>query len=112
VTISAAEDVVELAADAIAARCWQDVAVALSLGAMSQPPSRVIKERRATPAQTPAAVKLRPPAQSPFHNLLLAGDWTATDVPATIEGAVRSGVTAAAIAEARLGQSSVTRGAA
>ncbi|MFZ0558002.1 MAG: FAD-dependent oxidoreductase, partial [Methylovirgula sp.] len=38
----------------------------------------------------------RPQARTEFANLLLAGDWTATGLPATIEGAIRSGFTAAA----------------
>ena len=54
-----------------------------------------MKEKRATFAQIPAALPLRPPAETRYRNLFLAGDWTATGLPATIEGAVRSGVTAA-----------------
>jgi uncharacterized protein with NAD-binding domain and iron-sulfur cluster len=56
---------------------------------------RVIKERRATFAQTPASLARRPPARTRWRNLLLAGDWTDTGYPATIESAVRSGRTAA-----------------
>ena len=37
----------------------------------------------------------RPPARTTVANLRLAGDWTDTGLPATIEGAIRSGVTAA-----------------
>jgi uncharacterized protein with NAD-binding domain and iron-sulfur cluster len=72
------------------------VAQALGLSATAAPLARVIKERRATPAQTPAAVALRPQAVTTYDNLLLAGDWTATGLPATIEAAIRSGFTAAA----------------
>ena len=61
------------------------------------PPVRVIKEKRATFAQTPAALACRAPAQTRWRNLLLAGDWTDTGYPATIESAVRSGRTAAGI---------------
>ena len=63
---------------------------------MPQPPVRIVKERRATFAQTPAAAAGRPGAGTPWANLHLAGDWTATGLPATIEGAVRSGEQAAA----------------
>jgi uncharacterized protein with NAD-binding domain and iron-sulfur cluster len=38
---------------------------------------------------------MRPPARTPVQGLFLAGDWTATGLPATIEGAVQSGYTAA-----------------
>jgi uncharacterized protein with NAD-binding domain and iron-sulfur cluster len=55
----------------------------------------VLKEKRATFAQTPEALARRAPAQTVWRNLFLAGDWTDTGYPATIESAVRSGRTAA-----------------
>jgi squalene-associated FAD-dependent desaturase len=55
----------------------------------------VIKERFATFSPSPQATALRPPARTPVRGFFLAGDWTATDLPATIEGAVQSGYTAA-----------------
>jgi zeta-carotene desaturase len=57
--------------------------------------SLVIKERFATFSPSPEAELLRPPARTPIQGLFLAGDWTATGLPATIEGAVQSGYTAA-----------------
>ena len=69
--------------------------LALDLPLEPTPPMRVIKERRATFAQTPASLARRPPARTRWRNLLLAGDWTDTGYPATIESAVRSGRTAA-----------------
>jgi len=57
--------------------------------------SLVIKERFATFSPSPEAESLRPPARTPVCGLFLAGDWTATGLPATIEGAVQSGYTAA-----------------
>jgi len=57
--------------------------------------SLVIKERFATFSPSPEAEPLRPPARTPVQGLFLAGDWTATGLPATIEGAVQSGYTAA-----------------
>ena len=57
--------------------------------------SLVIKERFATFSPSPEAEPLRPPARTPVRGLFLAGDWTATGLPATIEGAVQSGYTAA-----------------
>jgi len=40
---------------------------------------------------------LRPPSRTQFDNLFIAGDWTATGLPATIEGAVQSGQDCAGI---------------
>jgi len=57
--------------------------------------SLVIKERFATFSPCVGVDELRPPTKSPVRGLYLAGDWTATGLPATIEGAVQSGYTAA-----------------
>jgi squalene-associated FAD-dependent desaturase len=56
---------------------------------------RVITEHTATFSAVPGVDKLRPSQESPLSNLLVAGDWTATGWPATMEGAVRSGYLAA-----------------
>ena len=95
ITISAADGMVDEEADVIARRTWRDVAVALGRDAEPLPPYRVVKEKRATFAQTPAQVKLRPGTRSRFANVFLAGDWIDTGLPATIESAVRSGHMAA-----------------
>jgi squalene-associated FAD-dependent desaturase len=55
----------------------------------------VVREKRATFSCTPGAEKIRPSTATPMANLFLAGDWTATGLPATIEGAVKSGERAA-----------------
>jgi uncharacterized protein with NAD-binding domain and iron-sulfur cluster len=65
------------------------------------PPYRVVKERRATFAATAAQDRLRPGTRTGLANLVLAGDWTATGLPATIEGAIRSGRSAAEALGAR-----------
>jgi squalene-associated FAD-dependent desaturase len=101
VTISAAAAVVDDSAEDIARRCWSDVALALELQDTAEAPSRVVKERRATFAQTPETIRLRHGTATAYLNLLLAGDWTATGLPATIEGAVRSGFRAASLAVTR-----------
>jgi len=94
VTISAANRMVDQSADDIAGAVWPDVRAALRLtGPM--PPRRVVKERRATFAATAGQETLRPGPRTGFSNVVLAGDWTATGLPATIEGAIRSGRTAA-----------------
>jgi hydroxysqualene dehydroxylase len=96
VTVSAANRIVDQPAEAIAAAVWPDVCAALRLsGAM--PPWRVVKEKRATFAATAAQDRKRPQARTGLVNLALAGDWTATGLPATIEGAIRSGASAARI---------------
>ena len=57
--------------------------------------TRVYKERRATMRSTPAAQRVRPGAETALAGLYLAGDWTDTGLPPTIEGAVLSGHRAA-----------------
>ncbi len=96
-TISAAEGLVEEPGEKVAERLWADTATALGLDREKFPPMRIIKERRATFAQTPQALMRRAPARTAWSNTVLAGDWTDTGYPATIESAVRSGHTAAEI---------------
>jgi len=96
VTISAASPLLDLPPETIAEPVWPEVAQALGLvPGTPMPPVKVIKEKRATFAQTPAQVARRPGPRGPLFNLALAGDWTDTGLPATIEGAVRSGHRAA-----------------
>jgi squalene-associated FAD-dependent desaturase len=54
----------------------------------------VTRERRATLRQVPGCERLRPPAATAVPGLVLAGAWTATGWPDTMEGAVRSGLNA------------------
>ena len=97
-TVSAADALVEQPIDVLARRFWLDTSRALGLDYQIEPSIRVIKERQATFAQTPAQLARRPEPRTAWSNLLLAGDWTDTGFPATIEGAIRSGVTAAQLA--------------
>ncbi len=96
VTISAANRMVEQEAEVIARAVWPDVQAALDLEG-EMPPWRVVKERRATVAATAEQERLRPGARTGIVNLVLAGDWTATGLPGTIEGAIRSGRIAAEV---------------
>jgi len=66
----------------------------------------VIRERRATHRPRPDIEPLRPDQRTAIHNLALAGDWTATGYPATIEGAVISGERSASIIRGWLRNSS------
>jgi hydroxysqualene dehydroxylase len=59
--------------------------------------ARVYKERRATMRATPEIQALRPGPRTSVEGLVLAGDWTDTGLPPTIEGAVLSGHRAAAL---------------
>ncbi|MFJ6946813.1 hydroxysqualene dehydroxylase HpnE [Streptomyces wuyuanensis] len=64
----------------------------------------VTRERTATFAPAPGVGRLRPAARTNAPGLFLAGSWTATGWPATMEGAVRSGLSAASAALAALGR--------
>jgi zeta-carotene desaturase len=65
--------------------------------------ARVVKELRATFTPAPGLEGTRPASRTRFVNLFLAGDWTASGWPATMEGAVRSGYLAAEAVTASLG---------
>ena len=96
-TTSAADHLLEMDADALGASLWRDVTMAHGLQTPI-PPFRIVKEKRATFASTPAQEARRPSARSSWTNLFLAGDWTNTGLPATIEGALRSGEAASKLA--------------
>lgn len=64
----------------------------------------VTRERTATFAPTPGVGRLRPAARTRAPGLFLSGAWTATGWPATMEGAVRSGFSAAGAALSELGR--------
>ncbi len=96
VTISAGNRAIDTPPVALAQHVWRDIRCALQLDETT-PPYRVVKEKRATFAATPEQDAKRPPVRTSVRNLVLAGDWTATGLPATIEGAIRSGRTAAEV---------------
>lgn len=94
-TTSAAEKIVDLSADDIAKLLWQDIAKVYGLDSQSVPTHRIVKEKRATFAATPEQVIRRPGIAARHTNLVVCGDWTNTGLPSTIEGAIRSGRSAA-----------------
>jgi squalene-associated FAD-dependent desaturase len=94
-TTSGADAVVDMPREQMAAALWADVVKVHGLGAAPMPAWQIVKERRATFAATPEQVARRPQARTRWANLALAGDWTDTGLPATIEGAIRSGNRAA-----------------
>ena len=93
-TISAADRWFEAPRQALAEEVWKDV-LRLTQLTEALPLWHIIRERRATFAALPQENENRPRSQTRWRNLFLAGDWTATELPATIEGAIRSGDEAA-----------------
>ncbi|MGP0059988.1 MAG: hydroxysqualene dehydroxylase HpnE [Beijerinckiaceae bacterium] len=94
VTISGADRLIDVAREDLATKIWAEVAHVIGIDA-PLPTWQIIKEKRATFAATPAEETRRPGPYTDFSNLMLAGDWTATGLPATIEGSLRSGRRAA-----------------
>jgi squalene-associated FAD-dependent desaturase len=94
VTISAADRLLDVPREELAATVWREIAQVTGLP-NALPPWQIVRERRATFAATPAEDARRPGAATEWRNLVLAGDWTQTGLPATIEGAIRSGNRAA-----------------
>lgn len=94
VTISNGDRLVDQPREELALAIWQDICKAVGI-AGELPPWQIVRERRATFEASPEQNALRPGPVTPRKNLFLAGDWTATGLPATIEGSVRSGDRAA-----------------
>lgn len=87
--------------DEVVAAIWRDVCKAFALREISYDRVRVIREKRATPDQSPAGARRRLGSVTQISNLFLAGDHTDTGVPATIEGSIRSGERAAKLVMAQ-----------
>jgi hydroxysqualene dehydroxylase len=94
VTISAGDRLIDTPRESLARMIWDEVKAATGLSA-ALPPWQIVRERRATFAATPAQDARRPGPVTRWRNMVLAGDWTDTGLPATIEGAIRSGNRAA-----------------
>ncbi|HEY7291318.1 MAG TPA: hydroxysqualene dehydroxylase HpnE [Vicinamibacterales bacterium] len=94
---SGADDVLHESNHQLIARAHEELLDALPLVRSARlVQATVIREPHATFSLAPGE-PARPPAETPFKNFVLAGDWTDTGLPATIEGAVRSGHRAADI---------------
>jgi squalene-associated FAD-dependent desaturase len=106
VTTSNADRLLDKPRAALAHAIWQEVGIVTGLSS-ELPPWQIVRERRATFAATPEEDAKRPGAQTAWSNLFLAGDWTATGLPATIESAVRSGHRAAELVTEMMGISHV-----
>jgi len=100
-TISDAGRLFDMPRTELAQTMWNDIAKVTGLPT-TLPPWQIVRERRATFAATPEENARRPTAETSWENLFLAGDWTQTGLPATIEGAIRSGYRAADLVDHRL----------
>jgi hydroxysqualene dehydroxylase len=96
VTISAGDRLIDAPREELAKKIWSELSTLTGLPP-ELPPWQIVRERRATFAASPAQDAKRPGAVTNWRNLVLAGDWTDTGLPATIEGAIRSGNRAAGI---------------
>jgi squalene-associated FAD-dependent desaturase len=94
ITISNGDRLIDTPREELAQALWRDVCKAGGVSG-ELPPWQIVRERRATFEATPEQNALRPGAVTGLKNLFLAGDWTDTGLPATIEGSVRSGDRAA-----------------
>jgi len=93
VTVSAAKGLVDLPAESCAG-CSGPTPHGISAAEDPVPPARIVKERR--PRSLPSRAAAAPAwAATRWKNLVLAGDYVDTGLPATIEGAIRSGFAAA-----------------
>lgn len=94
VTISAADELLDVEREDLANIIWEEIKLITGLE-IKTPEWQIVKERRATFRATPEQNSLRPNARTALNNLFLAGDWTQTGYPSTIEGAILSGIKAA-----------------
>ncbi len=97
VTISCAERHKDIPVRDMARLVWREVALFLGLDPDKVPQHRIFLEKYATFVATPEQNNRRPTSYTGWKNVALAGEWTATGLPSTIEGAIRSGMKAAQV---------------
>jgi len=98
VTVSAADTLMSRNTNALAEELWNDSLRCINKSQQPLPPYRIVKERRATIVHSPNQESRRPGSKTRFDNLFVAGDWTDTGLPSTLESAVISGFKAADLA--------------
>ena len=102
ITISDADRLVNVPREQLARDIWRDICKAAGISDEVAegplPPWQIVRERRATFEATQEQNAMRPGTATDWKNLFLAGDWTDTGLPATIEGSIRSGDKAADMA--------------
>jgi squalene-associated FAD-dependent desaturase len=96
VVISAAHAVVEMGNDDLTRIALEDLRSVFGAKLGQATHAVVIREKRGTFSCTPEVERIRPGYDTPVPNLFIAGDWTNTGYPATIEGAIMSGEECAA----------------
>ncbi|QDH13957.1 FAD-dependent oxidoreductase [Formicincola oecophyllae] len=101
VTVSGANRFMEDDSETLLAHIWSDIRQALKPAVeqplpLTMPEGRLVREKKATFAATPLQAGQRAGAAGPCLNLALAGAWTDTGLPSTIEGAIQSGLAAVA----------------
>lgn len=95
IVISAAEEFVAMSEVEIFDLVWKELEIYLKLRKENLIRYKVLKEKRATFIPSKQILNRRPGVKTKFDNLFLAGDWIDTELPSTIESAVRSGKMAA-----------------
>lgn len=99
ITISGADHLVDRPREELARAIWRDICTVSGIAYQGDeaelPPWQIVRERRATFEATPEQDALRPGSTTQWKNLFIAGDWTDTGLPSTIEGSIRSGDRAA-----------------
>ena len=96
VVISAAHAFVDMGNDELIAAAAEDLRSVYGTDMGNVTRAVVIREKRGTFSCTPDVERIRPGCDTPVRNLFIAGDWTDTGYPATIEGAIASGEKCAA----------------
>jgi squalene-associated FAD-dependent desaturase len=103
ISVSAADDLLPRSRDEIVGRFSAELARLLPRARHATVVSSMVtREVAATFRGTPGSARLRPPTSTRLPGVFLAGAWTDTGWPATMEGAVRSGLTAAAAVHGHL----------
>ena len=92
ITISGANNLIDVPSEVLAKKCWEEIQRAIpDFKDVNILYSKVIRDKHATFIATPELEPKRLNQKTSVPNFFIAGDWTATNLPATLEGAVQSG---------------------